>query len=47
MTTQHAISSIIEISLVILFIVGAFNEEKIARWEKRLFQKIKKIFIKQ
>lgn len=34
-------ASIIEILITILFIIGIFNENKIAILEKRLFQKIK------
>lgn len=41
MTTPHLIQSIIEIGLTVFFIWGLYNEEKIAKWEKRLFKKIR------
>lgn len=36
--------SIIEIIITMLFIIGIFNENKIAALEKRIFEKIKKCF---
>ena len=42
MTTPHIIQTIFELLLIIAVIVGGFFEYKIADFEKRLFQKIKK-----
>ena len=47
MNTTFALQSTIEIILAIGFIWGIFNEHKLARIERKLFAKIKKIFYKK
>ena len=42
MTQTYAIQSGIEIVILALIFVGVFNEEKIAKWEKKFFPKLKK-----
>ena len=41
MNSTFALQSTIEIILAITFIWGVFNEEKLARLEKKLFAKIR------
>lgn len=38
---MHVIASIIEIVLTVFFILGVWNENKLAMLEKRLIKKIK------
>jgi len=47
MNTTFALQSTIEIILAIGFIWGIFNEDKLAKLEKKLFSKLKKRFIKK
>ena len=42
MTQTYAIESGIEIVILALILAGVFNEEKIAKWEKKFFSKLKK-----
>lgn len=44
MHTGYIVSSVIEISIAILLIIGLLNEKKIARWEGKLFVAIKQRF---
>lgn len=41
MSSVHITQSIIEIIIAAFFIWGLFNEEKLAKWEHKLFKNLK------
>ena len=44
MSSAHITQSTIEIIIAAFFIWGLFNEEKLAKWERKLFKNLKSNF---
>ena len=43
MDTTHSIQSIFEIIMIIVFMVGFKYEPSIAKWERKVFKKLRKV----
>lgn len=44
MTTGHIIQTAIEIAICLGFVIGFCNEDKVARWERNIWCKMRRHF---